>query len=165
MARRRENKPISIDVEPFLSIMAIVLKLVTLILVVIAFRIAVNPHSLKIVAISALWDQSAGNMENPKVPSYIDCQEDGVVLYPGEKHVTWVEMQRPGSEVEKLLDAIQAKREIDYIVVMVRPKSVKVYRTIRSMIGKRPIDVGYDVVDTDFKVNWDEASQGLAVGE
>jgi hypothetical protein len=76
-----------------------------------------------------------------------------------------VEMQRPGSEVEKLLDAIQAKREIDYIVVMVRPKSVKVYRTIRSMIGKRPIDVGYDVVDTDFKVNWDEASQGLAVGE
>ena len=81
MAGRKEYKQISIDVEPFLSIMVIVLKLITLILVVIVLRIALNPHALKIVNISALWDQSSGNTQNPKVPSYIDCKPEGIVIF------------------------------------------------------------------------------------
>jgi hypothetical protein len=74
-------------------------------------------------------------------------------------------MQHPGNAVEQLLDRVQAKKETDYIVVMVRPKSVKFYRTIRSLLNKRPIDVGYDVVDSDFKVDWDEANKALAVAD
>jgi hypothetical protein len=42
---------------------------------------------------------------------------------------------------------------------------VKFYRTIRSLLNKRPIDVGYDVVDSDFKVDWDEANKALAVAD
>jgi hypothetical protein len=48
---------------------------------------------------------------------------------------------------------------------MVRPESVKYYRTVRNLIGKRPIDVGYDAVDADFKVDWDEARKALSVAE
>ena len=47
MAGKKHYKQINIDVEPFLSIMAIVLKLVSLILVVIVMRIAVNAGGKK----------------------------------------------------------------------------------------------------------------------
>ena len=46
MEGRKRYKQISIDVEPFLSIMAIVLKLISVILVVIVMRIALNPKAI-----------------------------------------------------------------------------------------------------------------------
>jgi hypothetical protein len=40
------------------------------------------------------------------------------------------------------------------------------YRAIRSLVEKRPgVDVGYDAMDADFEVNWDEARRGLAIKE
>ena len=48
---------------------------------------------------------------------------------------------------------------------MARPDSVKVFRQVRKMISQRPIDVGYDVVDADFKVNWNDAVKRLQVSE
>ena len=161
---RREYKAISIDVEPFLSIMAIVLKLITLILVVIVMRIAMNPHAKRIIVPEGLY-AGRGNIVNPKEPAYLDCYPEKVVIYPGNAVVTWTDLQRPGNAVELLLDKIQAHKEDQYIVVMVRPKSVKLFRAVRNMLGKRPIDVGYDAVDEDFKVNWDAARKALAVAE
>jgi hypothetical protein len=163
MARRKTYEKIDINVEPFLSIMAIVLKLISLILVVIVMRIAVNPHAKKIISLLAY--EGRGNVENPKAPSYIDCFPDGVVIYPESIRVSWDALQRPDNAVEKLLDKVQAHKDDEYIVVMVRPESVKFYRAVRNLIGKRPIDVGYDVVDADFKVNWDAARKALGVAE
>ncbi len=123
MARRKPYEKIDINVEPFLSIMAIVLKLISLILVVIVMRIAVNPKGKRIIAFAGLYS-GHNNVTNPKIPSYIDCQPDKLV---------------------------------------VRPRSVKLYRTVRKLIGKRPIEVGYDAIDADFKVDWNEAEKGLAI--
>src|SRR5437867_1652526 len=108
MAGRKEYKNINIDVEPFLSIMAIVLKLISLILVVIVMRIAVNKDAKRVVALAGLWDQSTGNTTDIKIPSYIDCREDGVTLYPGAQHITWEQLQHPNNDVEKLLDLVQS---------------------------------------------------------
>ena len=165
MSRRRHYQKIDIDVEPFLSIMAIVLKLISLILVVIVMRIAVNPKGKKIVSIPGMREGRAteGEIKNP---SYIDCTPDGAVIYPSDgKLITWEELQHPGNAIELLLDKVQANSDEEYIVLMVRPKSLKYYRTIRNMISKRPIDVGYDVMEANFLVDWDEATRGLAVSE
>lgn len=165
MGRRKENKAISIDVEPFLSIMAIVLKLISLILVVIVMRIAVNPKSRKILSFTQLWSGRA-YVENPKAPSYLDCHKDRVVTYPGNKQATLEDLQRPGNPVEQLLNKVQANSDEEYVIVLVRPESVKLYRTIREMIARRPgVDVGYDAMDADFEVNWDEARKSLAIKE
>ena len=168
---RKEYKPITIDVEPFLSIMAIVLKLITLILVVIVLRIVMNPKLKKVVALEGLY-AGRGNTENPKEPAYLDCYPDRVMLYADKAvisnstaEVTWEGLQRPGNPVEALLDNIQAHKEDRYIVVMVRPKSVKLYRAVRNLVSKRPIDVGYDAVYADFKVNWDAARKALSIAE
>ena len=162
MARRKPYEKIDINVEPFLSIMAIVLKLITLILVVIVMRIAVNPKGKRIIAFAGLYS-GHNNVTNPKIPSYIDCQRDKLVLYPGATQVAWEDLQQSGNPVEKLLDKVEAHRDDEYVVVMVRPQSVKLYRTIRRLISRRPIEVGYDAIDADFKVDWNEAEKGLAI--
>ena len=163
MAHRKPKEKIDIDVVPYLSIMAIVLKLICLILVIILMRIAINPHKKKIVSLGLYAGRNVG--DNPKVPSYIDCGPNGLVLYPGGTSVSWDELQRPDNTVDKLLDKVQANAGNEYVIVMVRPQSVKFYRLVRGMIAKRPIDVGYDAVNTDFKVNWNEALKALSVVE
>ena len=142
----------------------IVMKLISLIMVVIVMRIAVNPKAKRVVAFAGLYE-GKGNVENAKIPSYIDCGENNVTIYPGAKHVSWEELQRPGNPVDQLLDKVEAHSAEEYVVVMVRPKSLKYYRAIRNRIAKRTVDVGYDAVDADFRVNWDEATKALQVSE
>src|SRR2546425_4273290 len=98
MARRKTYEKIDINVEPFLSIMAIVLKLISLILVVIVMRIVVNPNLKRIVSIIPpdKCEASKGNLDDMKVPSWVDCHPNEVVLYPGETKVTYEDLQRPG---------------------------------------------------------------------
>src|SRR5271156_4557693 len=103
MARRKRYEKIDINVEPFLSIMAIVLKLISLILVVIVMRIAINPKMKKIMDLG-LWSGSKGNLEEAKEPRYIDCFPDKVVIYPGKTTVTWEDLQRPDNAVVQLFD-------------------------------------------------------------
>jgi hypothetical protein len=168
MARRKAYEKIDINVEPFLSIMAIVLKLISLILVVIVMRIAMNPKGKRIIAFAGLYS-GHGNVANPKIPSYIDCHPEGLTLYsstiPAGAQVSWDDLQRPDNAVNQLLDKVQQHKDEEYVVVMVRPQSVKFYRTVRKLIEKRPIDVGYDAIDADFKVDWNEAEKGLAISE
>jgi len=165
MAGRKEYKKIDIDVEPFLSIMAIVMKLISLILVVIVMRIAVNPKLKRVVALPDLWEGSTNNTANVKEPSYIDCFLDKIIVYPGNKTNSWEELQRPENAVVSLLDKVQANSTSEYVVVLARPQSVKFYRFIRRRLSERNIDVGADVVDAKYTVNWNEALKGLAVEE
>jgi hypothetical protein len=164
MARQRSRGKTDLDVVGFLSIMSIVTGLICLILFVIALRIALNPKALKIVSFR-LFSSVRADPRNPKIPSYIDCHPDRVVLYPGEINVTWEDLQRPDNPLEKMLNRIQANAANEYVIVMVRPQSLKFYRTVRNLVGKRPIDVGYDAIDADFRVDWDEAVRALGVVE
>ena len=97
-----------------------------------------------------------------KKPFYIDCQSNSVTLYPGSTNVTLEALQLPDNAAEKLLNQIQASNKTHWVIVMARPNSVQVFRQICKMVSERPIDVGYDVVDADFRVNWpDEVGQNL----
>ena len=162
MARRKPYEKIDINVEPFLSIMAIVLKLISLILVVIVMRIAMNPKGMKIVAPKDLFP-GHGNNVNPKIPSYVDCAPEGLTLYPGQKSVVWEDLQRPDNEVDKMLDKVQRNSTGEYVIVLVRPHSLRMYRAIRNLVGKRPIEIGYDAIDADYHLDWNEAESALGV--
>jgi hypothetical protein len=164
MARQRARGKTDLDVTGFLSVMSIVTGLICLILFVIALRIAMNPNALKVVSFK-LFTSGRATSTTVKIPSYIDCQPEEIVLYPGAVRLTWQDLQVPGNALEKFLDNIQAHNDEQYVIVMVRPQSVKFYRQVRNAVGKRPMDVGYDVIDADFKVDWDAAVQALGVRE
>lgn len=160
MAHRRTKAKTDLDVTGFLSVMSIVTGLICLILFVIALRIAMNPNLLKIVSFK-LFTSVRADPSNPKVPHYIDCTPAGLVVYPGGVHVTWEQLQKPGNVLEQRLDSIQGNLKKEYVIVMVRPGSLKYYRAVRNLVAKRPIDVGYDAVDSDFVVDWDAAVKAL----
>ena len=163
MAGKKHYKQINIDVEPFLSIMAIVLKLVSLILVVIVMRIAVNAEGKKIVVLTQ-W-RGHTTSDKAKDPRYIDCYHDYVIMYPSKLTNTFENLQQPDNAVENMLNEVEKNAAKEYVVVMARPDTVKIFRAIRKMISERKIDVGYDVVDADFKVDWDKAVKALAVSK
>lgn len=154
MAYKKAKVKTDLDVTGFLSVMSIVTGLICLILFVIALRIAMNPDAIKIVSFKLFTSCRAQPM-GIKVPSYIDCKPDGLMLLPSKKAVSWEELQKTENSLTQMLDEIQAKREKEYVIVMVRPESVKFYRAVRRLVGQRPIDIGYDVIDADFKVDWD----------
>ena len=164
MAGKKHYKQISIDVEPFLSIMAIVLKLVSLILVVIVMRIALDPYGKIIVNISDdnTW-HSKTTADKAKEPRYIDCHEDHVILYPSHVTNTLENLQQPDNAVEKMLEEVEKNAVKEYVVVMARPDSVKVFRSVRKMIGEHKIDVGYDVLNADYKIDWEKSVKALGV--
>ena len=165
MAGKKHYKQINIDVEPFLSIMAIVLKLVSLILVVIVMRIAVNAQGKVVVNISDDDWHSKLTADKAKEPRYIDCYQDHVVMYPSMVTNTYENLQQPDNAVEKMLGEVENNALKEYVVVLARPDCVKVFRSIRKMIGDHKIDVGYDVVRADFMVSWDKAKKALAVAK
>ena len=127
---------------------------------VLHFEIVPRPRANKIVAFKT-FESSRSSKLHSKLPSYIDCHSDKLVLYPGQTEVTWSELQAPGNALEKMLDKIQENASAEHAVVLVRPQSVKFYRMVRKMIGQRPIDVGYEAVNADFTVDWHEAIKNL----
>jgi hypothetical protein len=130
----------------------------------LVFQVMPQVRARKVLA----FNPAAGPMpvSNPKTPSYLDCRADCVVVYPGKTRVTWDELQRPGNLVEQMLDKIQVRNEAEFVLVMVRPQSVKFYRVVRGLISKRPaVDSSYDAIDADFEVNWDESKKALVIAE
>jgi hypothetical protein len=175
MARKPKEK-IDIDVVPYLSIMVIVLKLICLILIVTVMRIALNPRQLRVVSFEGLYQGAAAKLPTPgkdqhgsglarvvKVPSYVECSENGVGLFPGEVKLSLNDLMQPGNQLEKLLDDVVADTSNQYVIVLMRPRSGKVYRYVRRMVAERPIDVGYDVLDEDAKIDWRKEAKSLNI--
>ena len=116
---------------------------------------------------AALSRREAAKARAPFKPprhQFIQQPDDQQKTAPGRGHASG---RRRGKSV-RLFFRILTRCPVDILVrndKVRRPKSVKFYRTVRSLLSKRPIDVGYDVVDPDFKVEWDEANKALGVAE
>jgi hypothetical protein len=164
VAAPRKRGKTDLDVTGFLSVMSIVTGLIALILFTVALRIAINPKALRIISFK-LFTSIRAATTNPKVPSYVDCHPDHITLYPGEQTLSWEDMQRPGNPLQQMLDRILNVADKEYVIVMVRPGSAKLYRAVRNEIGKRRIDVGYDAIPADFKVDWNAAKKALGIVE
>jgi hypothetical protein len=168
MARRRKAEKIDIDVLPYLSIMAITLNLLCLILIVTVTRIALNPEALPVMVLEGLYkseeeyDPTKGVL---KVPHYVDCRPDSLVIYPGESTVSAAMLGEPGNPFERLLDRVSANSAKEYVILLVRPDSARFYREARRMISERDIDVGYDAVDSDYTINWEHQKKILGIAD
>jgi hypothetical protein len=167
---RKPKEKIDIDVVPYLSIMVIVLKLICLILIVTVMRIALNPRQLSVVSFEGLYQGAAATLGSHakkatvvKVPHYVECSQDGVAIFPGEMKLSRSDLAQPENELEKMLDAVTANTTNEYVIVLMRPRSGEVYRHVRKMISQRPIDVGYDVLDEDAKIDWRKEAKALNI--
>lgn len=158
--RRRPSSKVDIDVVPYLSIMVIVLKLIGLILVVVVIPIALNPKLIQVLSYRELHQRDR-LPEDPIAPAYLDCRRDGVTIEPEGQRVGLEQLAAAGNAVEQLLDRVAANAERQYVILIVRPQSVAVYRQLRKLIRQRPIRVAYDVLDENTVINWNEEARLL----
>jgi hypothetical protein len=166
---RRPKEKIDIDVVPYLSIMVIVLKLICLILIVTVMRIALNPLGRTVITFSQLYEvpekkqtNAKGEAVMMKSPSYVECRSYGVAIFPGSIEVPAEEVGREGGPLDELLTRVEENKDMEYVILIVRPRSVHVYREVRKMLTFRGIDVGYDVLETETKIDWDKQTSKKA---
>lgn len=153
---RKPKAKTDIDVVPYLSIMVIVLKLITLILIVQIIPIATNPERFKILSFEELFTTRKAPVGKLKEPTYFDCGPDQVEIIPGRKIVTFRELREPGNLVERTVEQLAAHADRQYAILLVRPHSLPVYRHLRRVLGSySALEVGYDVLDANHKIDWE----------
>ena len=160
---------IDIDVLPYLSIMLSVLGIICLIIVVMVMNIALNPKAIAIVSFKGLYegfgktDGTAVTGPEPKHPTYLDCSAAGISMFPGETNVMPAELSLPGNAVEKALDRIEANTLKEYVIVLVRPGSLPVYRAVRKLLTNRKIDIAYDTLEATATIDWRQEAKELNI--
>ena len=165
---RRPKEKVDIDVVPYLSIMVIVLKLICLILIVTVMRIALNPYGLKVVSFAQLYqvaEQKMGSGSAMKIPTYVECSFDGLSIFPGHHKVPLSEIGSTGGTFDQILAAISGKANKEYVILIVRPNSVRTFREVRKMLAHRKIDIGYDVLDEDTQIDWEKEMRNAGIEE
>ncbi len=165
---------VDIDVVPYLSIMAIVLKLICLILIVMVMRIAVNPDALRIIRYTQLYQpqeevqtQTEGAQGSEKQltrePMYIDCHPDMVEIQPSGLVIPARELKERNGDFESILHNLETNRQSQMAIVIARPSSAPVYRYVRRQLAARKLPVGYDVLESDVIIDWPGAMSNMQV--
>ncbi|MGK7934473.1 MAG: hypothetical protein AB4206_01480 [Xenococcaceae cyanobacterium] len=145
--RRRTSTKNHIEVElfPFLSILACTIGTLILLIIVLTTQ-ALEQQEVTIVA-------KTENGENrSKSPRYIECRQNGVVLYPSEEFVSQEQLDDPNSALRKLIAQVKANKDKEYLIVALRPNGIDIFERVRSLVEGAGIDIGYEPVDSTWKL-------------
>ena len=134
-----------VELFPFLSILACTIGTLILLIIVLTTQ-ALEQQEVTIIARTEKGENQS------KVPLYIECREDGVVLYPSEEFVPEEQLDNPNSALQKLIDRVKANKDREYLIVALRPNGIDVFERIRNLVEGEGIDIGYEPVDSTWKL-------------
>lgn len=161
------------DLSSFMSILIMTIGALVIVLCANTLIIASNPDNLEITSLfSADSTAEDGDVGQPmfentaKEPAYIDVWKDYLVIYPGEVRVLKSDLEREGNAFEFLLRKIEANKDHEYVVMLLRPYSAVFARRIRTIVRDRGIDLGQELYELDKPVNYTAArtldAEGMA---
>lgn len=160
MARPHKHDP-EIDVLPYMDSMVIVLNLICLIIIIMIIPIIENSKQVSSLSFEKLLRSKQVKDAQTLSPVYFDCRSDGVTILPGDIAVPVDALIQPGNEVEKVINRIQAHSDTEYIIMLVRPHSLPVYRYVRREVMRRNILTGFDVIDANVILDWKAEAKKL----
>jgi len=158
MGRPQKSDP-EIDVLPYMDSMVITLNMVCLIIIIMIVPILENTKQVNSLSFEKLSRNTLRTQE--LTPVYFDCRPDGVTVLPGDIHVSTEDLVRPGNRVEQEITRIMGQSDKEYIILLVRPYSLPVYRYLRKEIDRRDIVTGFDTIDSTVQLDWREESKKL----
>ena len=161
--RRPTKKELEIDVVPYLDTMVIVLKLITLIIIIMVMPIALNPKAIKVLSFEDLFRSKEQRLQHKMIPTYFDCGPEGITILPGGTEVGIGDMRQAGNPVEKVILDCEHNPDDKYIVLLIRPNSLPVYRFVRKLLARRDIAVGFDVLASNAKLDWEGEMRTLRI--
>ena len=144
--RTHSRKSIELELFPFLSVLVCTIGTLILLIVVVTAQISGNQRQITIVA------KSENGQNQAKTPRYIECQKDGILIYPEKEFVSKQEIDMPNSALEKLLAQVSDRREQEYLIVAVRPDGIDVFDKVRDMVEQKRIDIGYEPIDEGWQL-------------
>lgn len=146
--RRRRNSPSTIEIElfPFLSVLACTIGSLILLIVVITTQTFSPQKEITIVA------QGETGKNIAKTPHYLECRQDGLIIYPREEFVPKEQIDSLDSGLSRLIAEVGAKSDREYLIVAVRPNGIDVFKQVRRLIENQGIDIGYEPIDEGWKL-------------
>ncbi len=160
MARPHKHDP-EIDVLPYMDSMVITLNLICLIIIIMIVPIIQNAKQVSSLSFEKLVRSKEARRAHSLAPVYLDCKPTGVTILPGDIQVSQEQLVQPGNDVEKALVRIQARPDDEYIILLVRPHSLPVYRYLRKELLRRNILTGFDIIDSDVALDWHAEAKKL----
>jgi hypothetical protein len=153
--RRPPKREIEIDVVPYLDSMVITLNLICLIIIIMIIPVIMNPDQVNVLSFEKLKRSKESEVKETPIPIYLDCSKAGVRIMPADISVTPGQLIQPGNDVERVLTRVQAQPDKEYVIMLVRPGSLPVYRYLRKELIRRRITTGFDVVDSETELDWE----------
>lgn len=136
---------IQIELFPFLSVLACTIgTLILMIIVITSQMLGEQQKEVKIVI------KTEAGTNQVRVPFYIECRSDGVVLYPSQTFVPARALNDPSSPFVQFLNRLSQSRDREYIIAAVRPDGFDVFEAARTLIEQKGIRLGYEPFDKDW---------------
>ena len=154
--RRRTFSRSSVEVElfPFLSILACTIGTLILLIIVLTTQLLSNQREITILATT---DTKGDNQA--KIPRYIECREDGVILHPSQEFVSKSDINNTRSKLSQLIATVSKNRDQEYLIVVLRPEGIEVFQQVREKVEKLGIDIGYEPLEKGWKLTIEQANK------
>ncbi len=152
MRRRTYSRNlIQTELFPFLSILACTIGTLILLIIVITTQTLQKEKEVKIIAKTEQGENQA------KIPRYLECREDGIIIYPENKFVSKESINSYNSSLSQLILEVQQNSNQEYLIVAVRPKAIAVFRQVRTIIESAGIDIGYEPLNEGWTLKIEES--------
>ena len=163
MSRRSGNAALggdsSTDIMTSLIGCLILILIGVLIIILVAQTLVVvtepREHEIKALVTSDVEgvpdEKSFPQGNRKKQPIYVDVHEDYLLLLDGGKRMGAASLSKKDGEFQTFFDALAEKRNEEYLVLLVRPRAAAFMRKLRHEIAKRDLEVGFDLVPSDWE--------------
>lgn len=140
----------------FSSFMCVILMLTGCLVTIMISNIviiAANPENVQITSIIPRGFDPADNKEVVdasgnvvKNPWYLEVWRDRMIIHPGGDIISVRELEDKENAFEQFLAAVEAKKDRQYVVLLVREHGASVARKLKKVIRDRKIDIGMDLL-------------------
>lgn len=143
----------------FSSFMCIILMLTGCLVTIMISNVVVisaNPENVQITSIIPRGFDPADDKEVVdsqgnvlKNPWYLEVWRDRMVIHPGGEVVNIRELEEKDNAFERFLTLVEARKDRQYIVLLVREHGAVIARKLKKVIRDRKIDIGMDLLYRD----------------
>lgn len=143
----------------FSSFMCVILMLTGCLVTIMISNIVIisaNPENVQITSIIPQGMDPASDKEITdsqgnviKSPWYLEVWRDRMIIHPSGEIIQVRDLEEKENHFELFLRRVEARRERQYVVLLVREHGATVARKLKKVIRDRKIDIGMDLLFSD----------------
>lgn len=142
----KSNHKVSVELFPFLSVLACTIGSLILLIVLISSQAFSENKKVTIIP------RTSSEATKSKQPFYVELRKDEVILHPSKEYVAIEDTFDFGSPFMELLSEVERNQNEKYIIIAVRPSGYEIFDRVRNEIEQRGLDLGYEPIDEEWEL-------------